>query len=289
VHRVLRWLGNAIAALAALVLIAAATVYALSERVIRRTYDEPLLSIPIPTDSASIAEGGRIALIHGCRGCHARDMSGQVWEDDFWFGRQNAPNLTEAAQNYSDAELVRIVRRGVRPNGRSVWSMTSEMFAPLSDADLGRIIAYIRSAPPIAGLPRLFAPGPLARWEIVQGDYRPAAELVWEADSVTAAGYFPVAGAAHGLGAYLARTSCPECHNLSLQGYPGDTPDLAIAAGYTPEQFAHFFATGEALGGRELELMSVMARNRFSHFTDDEEAALYAYLLERAQKVQVRE
>jgi len=71
-----------------------------------------------------------------------------------------------------------------------------------------------------------------------------------------------------------------------LQGYPGDTPDLAIAAGYTPEQFAHFFVTGEALGGRELELMSVMARNRFGNFTDEEEAALYSYLVARAQAIQ---
>lgn len=271
------------ATLAVLLLVATATVYALSERALRRTYDEPLVSLPIPADSASIAEGGRIALIHGCRGCHARDMSGQVWEDDAWFGRQNAPSLTEAAQRYSDAELARIIRRGVRPDGRSVWSMTSEMFAPLSDADLGKIIAYIRSAPPVAGLPRLFAPGPLARWEIVRGDYRPAAELVWETDSITAAGYFPAGDEAHARGAYLARTSCPECHNLRLQGYPGDTPDLAIAAGYTPEQFAHFFATGEALGGRELPLMSLMARNRFSNFTDEEEAALYAYLVDRTR------
>ena len=144
-HRVLRWLRNAIAALVVLLLIAAATVYALSERVIRRTYDEPLSSIPIPTDSVSIAEGGRIALIHGCRGCHARDLSGQEWDHDFWYGRLNAPDLTNATRTYSDAELVRLIRRGVRPDGRSAWAMPSEMFAPLSDADLGRIIAYIRS------------------------------------------------------------------------------------------------------------------------------------------------
>lgn len=285
-RRVLRWLRNALAAVVVLLLGAAATVCALSERVIRRTYDEPLVAIPIPTDSGSIAEGGRIALLHGCRGCHARDMSGQVWEDDFWFGRQNAPSLPEAAQGYSDEELVRIIRRGVRPDGRSVWAMSSEMFAPMTDADLGRIIAYIRSVPPAAGLPRLFAPGPLARWEMVQGEYRPAAELVWETDSITAAGYFPGGSEPHALGAYLARTACPECHNLMLQGYPGDTPDLSMAAAYTPEQFAHFFATGEALGGRELELMSVMARNRFSNFTDDEEAALYSYLVARAGALQ---
>ena len=210
-----------------------------------------------------------------------RDISGQRRAE-----RALVAYLTEAALHYSDAELVRIIRRGVRPDGRSVWSMTSEMFAPLSDADLGRIIAYIRSAPPVAGPPRLFVPGPRARWEIVRGDYRPAAELIRETDAVTAAGYFPTGDQPHALGAYLARTACPECHNLTLQGYPGDTPDLSIVAGYTPEQFAHFFATGEALGGRELKLMSEMARNRFSNFTDEEEAALYSYLVARAAAIQ---
>jgi hypothetical protein len=59
-------------------------------------------------------------------------------------------------------------------------------------------------------------------------------------------------------------------------------PDLRIAAGYTPEQFAHFFKTGEALGGRETEMMSQVARNRFSRLTDVEVAAIYAYLMARA-------
>lgn len=285
-RRVLRWLRNALATLVLLLLVAAATVYALSERVIRRTYEEPLVSIPIPTDSASIAEGGRLALIHGCRGCHTRDLAGQWFEDNFLIGRFAAPSLTLAAQKYSNEELVRIIRRGVRPDGQSVWAMSSEMFAPLTDADLGMIIAYIRNQSPPGGLPRTLEPGPLGRLGMAVGEYLPAASLVRVTDSITRSGYFPTGEQPYALGAYLARTSCPECHNLALQGYPGDTPDLSIVAGYTPEQFAHFFETGEALGGRELALMSDMARNRFSNFTDEEEAALYAYLVARASVLQ---
>ncbi len=285
-RRVLRWLRNIVAAGLALLLIAAVTVYALSERVLQQTYDEPPVAVSVPTDSGSIANGGRLALIHGCRGCHQRDLSGEYFEDDFLIGRIAAPSLTLAAQKYSDEELVRIIRRGVRPDGQSVWGMPSDMFAPLQDADVGAIIAYIRSVSPDGGIPRTIAPGPLARLGIVTGEYRPAVAWVRETDSISAAGYFPTGEEPNALGAYLARTSCPECHNLALQGYPGDTPDLSIVAGYTPAQFAHFFQTGEALGGRELALMSDMARNRFSNFTDEEEAALYAYLLARAASIQ---
>jgi mono/diheme cytochrome c family protein len=284
--RILRWLRNAFAAMVVLLLLGVAAIYALSERTMRRTFVEPLVAIAVPADSASVAEGGRLARIHGCRGCHQPDLSGEYFEDDFLIGRIAAPSLTLAAQKYSDEELVRIIRRGVRPDGRSVWGMPSEMFAPLRDEDLGAIIAYIRSVSPPGGIPRTIEPGPLARFGIVTKEYRPAVSWVRETDSITAAGYYPTADEPNGEGAYLARTSCPECHNLALQGYPGDTPDLSIVAGYTPEQFAHFFATGEALGGRELTLMSEMARNRFSNFTDEEEAALYAYLVARAQAIQ---
>jgi mono/diheme cytochrome c family protein len=241
---------------------------------------EPLVSISIPTDSASIADGGRLAWVHGCRGCHTETLAGQYFADDLLIGRIVAPNLTAAAQQYSDAELLRMIRRGVRPDGRSVLAMPSEMFAPLTDADAGKIIAYIRSLPPVPGFPRSITLGPMAWLGLVTSKYYPTVALVARSDSITASGYYPTGEEPHADGAYLARTACSECHGLTLSGDFG--PDLRIAAGYTPEQFAHFFKTGEALGGRETKLMSEVARNRFSHLTDAEVAALYGYLVARA-------
>ncbi|HEY3778953.1 MAG TPA: hypothetical protein VGL35_12940 [Rhizomicrobium sp.] len=43
--------------------------------------------------------------------------------------------------------------------------------------------------------------------------------------------------------------------------------------------------TGKAAGNRELRLMSVEARLRFSHFTDDEVNDLYSYLAARGRKL----
>jgi cytochrome c553 len=280
-HRALRWLRNLVVALAVLMVAVVATVYARSEWIVRRSYHEPLVSLPVPTDSASIAEGGRLALVHGCRGCHTSTLTGDLLVDDPMLARLVAPNLTASVRRYSDPELVRIIRRGVRPDGRSVWAMASEMYAPLSDADLGRILAYIHSLPEAPGPGPMLQLGPMGRFGITVGQFTSAAGLVREADSLTAAGAFPGPGEANAEGAYLVRTSCTECHGLTLTG--GDSvPDLRIAAGYTLEQFAHFFKTGEALGGRELKTMSKMARSRFSHLTDSEVAAIHGYLVARA-------
>ena len=80
------------------------------------------------------------------------------------------------------------------------------------------------------------------------------------------------------LGRYLAHTGCPECHGPDLRGHEGDTPDLRIAATYPLAAFRRFFRDGIALDGQERELMSEIARGRGGRLTDDEVAALHAYL-----------
>jgi len=203
-------------------------------------------------------------------------LSGGVFIDEPVLARLVAPDLTAAARRYSDAELERIIRRGVRPGGRSVVGMPSEMFRALSDADLARILAFIRSAPPTNGPGPSVAVGPLGRLGLVLGKYHPAAVLALR-DATAAPPEAPPAEDSLALGRYLALTSCTECHGLDLRGGDG-RPALAVAATYSPEEFRHFFRSGQAKGGRELELMSDMARKRFSHFTDREVRALHAYL-----------
>jgi len=54
--RLLRWIGIALGSLAALGIIAYVTVYVLSERILRRTYEVPAVAVSIPTDPSSIVE-----------------------------------------------------------------------------------------------------------------------------------------------------------------------------------------------------------------------------------------
>lgn len=281
-RRVPRWLRFAAAGVAALVLVALLVVYGLSERVLRRAYPAPTapaFAATLPADAASLAEGRRLAVTRGCYdGCHGAGLAGRVFMDKPGVARIVAPNLTAAVRRYSDAELERIIRHGVRPDGRSVFVMPSEMFRGLSDADLARLLAFMRSQP---SLPDTLGPsvqvGPLGRLALARGVVEPTAVFVRRDSAAVTVAERPVDADALGLGRYVARTSCTECHGPDLRGGDGP-PSLAIATAYAPAEFRHFLRTGEAKGGRELRLMSDMARNRFSQFTDAEIGALHAYL-----------
>jgi hypothetical protein len=118
-RRVLRWLGFAAAGVAALAVVAVLVVYALSERVLRRTYAPPVapaFATALPADSASLAEGRRLALTRGCyNGCHGQGLAGSVFFDEPGVARLVAPDLAAAARRYSNAELGRVIRHGLRP------------------------------------------------------------------------------------------------------------------------------------------------------------------------------
>ncbi len=128
-----RWLHRirmAAGVLVVVLVIAAAVLYVWSERIIGRRYSVPTTAIPIPTDAASVAEGRRLATVYGCmNGCHGKQGQGVVFFDQPVIARLVAPNLTTVVRRYSDAELVGILRNGLRPDGTSVFVMPSECFA----------------------------------------------------------------------------------------------------------------------------------------------------------------
>lgn len=270
------WITGVVMAAGGVAMVAALYVYIASERIIHQVYDVPLVDIDVPTDSASIAEGERLAHISGCFGCHGPELEGEVFRDDAEEGYIAAPNLARVAREYSTAELARVIRYGVRANGEGVQIMPSLMFYNFSDADLGRLMAFLKSLPDRDGLDYAFRPAWAARWLMVTGEWYP---IPGDLGDLGARMPAPAAGDTLARGAYIAQTACTECHGGELDG--GWGPDLAVIGGYTPEAFAHFLETGVAPGGREVRVMSGVARGRFSYFTDDEVAALDAFLRAR--------
>ena len=92
-----------------------------------------------------------------------------------------APNLTSAVRRYMDVQLAAIIRQGVRPGGRSVLVMPSEAFVTLTDADLGRILAFMRSLPAVEGPGPSVSLGPVGRIGVAIGKFKTAAQLIAEA------------------------------------------------------------------------------------------------------------
>lgn len=254
-----------------------ALVYGLSERILRRTYEVPPVALTIPTDLDSIREGRRLAIIRGCfHDCHGKEAEGHVLFNDPKIARIIPPNLTAAVRQYSDAQIAFIVRNGVRPDGRSLVVMPAEAFNGLTDADLGRIIAFLKSLPRSSGLGPSISVGPLGRLGIVTGKFKPVAQLI--ADAVPP----PAATSQESeFGRYLARTICAECHGTSLRGAANPeftSRDLRVVSAYSQEAFTRLLRTGVGLGERQLGAMSKQGRNNLTHLTDSEIAALYSYL-----------
>ena len=250
-------------------------VYVRSERVLKRTYDVPLAPLAVSTDSVSIAEGHRLARVLGCfNGCHGVTVEGSEFFNERGVARLVASNLTQVRHDYTDEQFERLLRRGVLNDGRSVFAMPSDAFSGLSDRDVGRLVAFIRSLPDTDGLERAFEVGPLGRLGLAMGEFRPMAPTL---DHDPRAVPTPQAGDTLELGRYLARVACAECHGLGLNGRDL-APALTIVAGYSRANFARLLDTGVPADGRDLSLMDDVAPKRFSHLTDEEVEGLYRYL-----------
>ena len=196
--------------------------------------------------------------------------------EDPMIARIVAPNLTAAVKKFSDTELAVIIKNGVRPDGRSMLVMPSEVFVALTDEDLARVIAFLKSLPEVEGPGPSISTGPIGRVGLVVGKFKMVAQLIAETVSPPEA-----TNEEARYGRYLARTICAECHGTALRGASNpdfSSPDLRTVAAYSPEAFAQLLRTGVAIGGRNVGVMSAQARNNLTHLTDPEIAALYSYL-----------
>ncbi len=276
----LRSLRIALGALLALLLAVVGIGYAMSERILRERHEisAPSFATRLPTDSASLAEGERLARTRGCFGCHGEHLEGAMFFSAPHVADLPAPNLTAVAARYTDAELERAIRHGVRPDGTALFTMPAEMYRSLSDEDLARLIAWLRTQPTREGESRPRWIGPLGRAGLVLGDLRSSRHWI-ETEGVLPRPADP----ALTLGHYVAATACTECHGSELRGDGESTPSLvAIAPAYTAAEFGEFFRTGRAKGGRELAMMSGVARRRLAYLRVEEVEGLHAYLLSLA-------
>jgi mono/diheme cytochrome c family protein len=198
-----------------------------------------------------------------------------------------APNLTAGAggvaPRYSDADWVRAIRHGLRPDGTPLLIMPSHNFAALSDADLTAIIAYVRSMAPVDNDPGAFELRLLGRLLVVLGELPIPAEQIDHGAGPQAA---PPAGRTVAYGGYLATIgNCADCHGRALSGAPPVEPGAPPAPNLTPggqlqgwieADFITAMRTGSTPGGRALS--TAMPWELTGQLTDEELGALFSYL-----------
>jgi cytochrome c553 len=276
--KALKILGWTAAGIVLLVLAGVASIYIATWRKLDRKHNVPLGTVAKASVAPDTAEGRRLAILVGClEGCHGKAGGGMLLEQKGVF-RLGAPALHNVLREYSDPELVRLLRYGVKRDGRTALLMPAGSFYPMSDADLASITAALRALPPPTGTPqsRLRDLSLVARTGLALGKFPSS---VSEVDrTLPRLGDQPRTTALE-RGRYLASISCTECHGLDFEGETFEgSPSLRILAGYNLDQFKHLLRTGEPVGGRELGLMRQVARDAFVHFRDDELVDIYTYL-----------
>lgn len=273
---ILKWTGIS---LAGVLLLAVAGLYGASEYKLTRTYDVPLTAIAVPHDAVSIAEGKRLTGVYHCGSCHGERYEGSEFMKADHVATLIAPNLTARIPTYSDPELARLIRHGVKRDGHGAWMFASGMYTPITDADLGKMIGYLRTLKPVSGPdlpPNSF--GPVGRALVLAGELPIMAETIDHRASQTLGQDTTQVGR----GKYLTMTICSGCHGgPALQGLNNDhmqSPALIIATSYTKPQFHHLLHTGEGNRKKDCGLMSRTAKNYLCNLTARETDAIYAFL-----------
>jgi len=276
----MRWIVRGLLVLVSVACLGLATIFGGSEWMIRKSHAVALPNIVADRTPAGIAEGGRLASALGCRGCHGPNGNGVLLAEVPGVIHAATPALARAAASYSDAELARLIHHGVKRNGRGVYLMPIEGHARIADEDVARIIGWIRTLrPSAADRTDTLSFGPLGRLGILTGKLKQ--EVI---ETPMAAAKRPA-----DKGAYIASTVCAGCHSMTEPREAHDDgrrvpPLLEIAPAYDLAAFRKLLRTGVGMSPRDLGLMARVSKGDLSHLTDEEIAALHAYLQGEAAK-----
>lgn len=287
--KILKWIGVVLAALIGLIIVAVLIVFVVSNTRVNASYDIALESVEIPTGEDVLERGKHVAIVRGCTDCHTGNLAGGTLIDDPAIGQINPTNLTSGqggiGSTYTDEDWVRAIRHGVGPDGKPLIFMPSHEFYFLSDEDLGALIAYLKSVPPVDNQPPEISVGPLGRVLFLAGqlDLVPAEKIDHEAPRPVV----PESGVTVEYGEYMA-VGCIGCHGPGFSGgpIPGVPPEWPPAANLTPggnpanwseQDFINTLRSGFTPESKQLN-SQYMPWPTYSQMTDDELAAMWLYL-----------
>jgi mono/diheme cytochrome c family protein len=254
-----------------------------------KVYYVPLPAIARSADPAVLARGKHLVeTLGGCASshCHGANLAGGEPIVMGPLGTMVGPNITAASLGaaYSDGELARLLRDGIKKDGRTVRFMPVQDIAWFPDADVTAIVSYLRVVPAVDR-------------ECAGSDVRMLAKILDRSDQVTLdvarridhqkreAAPAPAPTAEYG--SFITR-ACTGCHGKTFGGgrLPGGpstlpvplnlTPDPSGLQGWTFADFEKLMRTGTRKNGKVLD--PFMPIEALKELDDTEMHAAWAYL-----------
>lgn len=291
--RVLKWIGIGLLVLVGLIVVGGTVMHFVGKGRLNNAPEIVTKPVAVPDDAAAIAEGERLVNeVSFCAECHGENLEGDVLIDGEVGLYVPAPNLTAGAggigATYSDEDWERAIRHGVGPDNRVLFIMPSNFFQHYGDEDLGAVIAYLKSVPPVdndLGARRVGFPG------TVLGGFVAFDEItrISGIDHTAVGGPAPEKGATAEYGEYLTNIAiCGECHGANLAGIvlaegedgPPEGPNLTPGGelgDWSEADFINTLRTGQTPSGKNLDAEQ-MPWPSFSKLSDTELQAIWAYL-----------
>lgn len=287
--KVFKWIGIVLGSLIGLILLVAVILYGIGFARMNKVYDFPPSGIVVPTDEASVAHGRHIVETT-CISCHTVDLGGKVpFISVDGIMTLDSANLTSGeggiGGEFTDEDYVRAIRHGVDPEGKPIYMPSVTAFARMSDEDLGAVIAYLKTVPPVDRVTNGFQVKSMAYIVFPLGLFgNMPVEDVGHENNVAA----PEPGMTVEFGEYrLAISDCRGCHYPDLAGgkYADPTFDILVPnltpggelGSWTEEQFIQTLRTGVTPSGHELK-SNIMPLDEINNLTDDELKAIFLYL-----------
>lgn len=253
-------------------------------------YDVTPLDVTLSQDPAVLERGKHLAeSIGGCIECHGDDLGGKPMPDMGPIGTLFAPNLTTGkggvGGDYTDAQLARAIRNGIKADGTSAVFMPSQDFFWWPDDDVAAVVAYVRAQPPVDREMQSSEVGLMGkildRMDLLLIDV--ARRIDHDAPRPNVPDPAPTAA----YGEFIA-TLCKGCHGDGFSGgpIPGAPPELPIPtnltqhetglASWSEDDFIKLLDTGTKPDGSQLDPFMPIATTKTMNET--EKKALWAFL-----------
>ncbi len=259
-------------------------------------------SISLASAQGDAKRGAYLAKAGGCVACHTEDKKGAVpfaggRALETPFGKFYGPNITPDDQTgigrWSEADFLRAMRMGVRPDGAHYYpAFPYPSFTKITDRDLGDLWAYLRTVPASNRASKAHELTFPYNWRFLI--------RFWKWFFFKPGAFKPMPGNTEVVnrGAYLVRAlgHCGECHTpRNFMGGPiedrylggGTGPDGKDVPNLTPArlkkwndaELKDFLTTGLTPDGDVAsETMGEVVRNTTGQLTPQDLTAMVAYL-----------